>query len=48
MKSDSCHCGLDPQSLENQVFFFYEIAGQARNDRLFSQPRTNKGFYHRI
>jgi len=26
------HCGLDPQSLENQQYFFKGIAGQARND----------------
>ena len=29
----TCHCGLDPQSLENEVLENKTIAGQARNDK---------------
>jgi len=28
-----CHCGLDPQSLENKALENQAIAGQARNDK---------------
>jgi hypothetical protein len=33
-----CHCGLDPQSPENQCPFFGGIPRQARDDRLLRQP----------
>ena len=33
LKTKSCHCGLDPQSLENKATEKQTIAGQARNDK---------------
>ena len=38
-----CHCGLDPQSPDNQACLLVGIAGQARNDGLLKQPPHNHG-----